>query len=739
MARSAGSPRPNPRRSPQNKAARPFPYVTALVILVAALSVGGAAWWLLGHKSRAGAVVLISIDTLRADHLPLYGYTQGRTPAIDAFAKDAVLFERAYAHAPQTLPSHASILSGRLPFEHGVRDNLGFTLKPDIPTMASLFGAAGYRTGGFVSAYVLRQETGIGHGFEVYDAALPQAAADKSIAMVQRPGPDTLAAAEAWLRNQRDDHFFLFFHIYEPHKPYAPPERYASLGPYDGEVAMSDEIVGHLLDDLKARQWYEQATIVLLSDHGEGLGDHGEQEHGLFLYNESIHVPLLMKLPGNRDGGTRLKDVVQHIDVLPTLGGLTGVHVPADLRGRNLSPLFANGRVAPQGIYSEALYARYHFGWSELFALTDDRYRYIKAPREELYDLEQDPGEHTDIAAARGQAAGAMRAGLDALIANRALDAPSLVSAEDRQKLAALGYVGSQTAAPAGSGLTLPDPKDKAPVLKTYREAVDAMNDGRFADAAETLKRVVAMDAGMTDVWLQYAAVLVRMGRAPEALAAYQQAIRLKPDEPAPLLGAAGILLDLGRNDDAQRHAELAVASSPAAAHELLARIALARSDWDGARREAELTERADPTMPMTLIVRGLIQYNQGHYAEALPSLVEAHDRFASRTLQMRDLRYVIGDALARLERYPEAEKYFIEEFTLFPTNVRARSGLAMIYAAVGRPADVERVIGDMLRASPTPKTYEAAAQLWRNFGHPERAAAVSAAGLARFGRGPGR
>jgi tetratricopeptide (TPR) repeat protein len=319
-------------------------------------------------------------------------------------------------------------------------------------------------------------------------------------------------------------------------------------------------------------------------------------------------------------------------------------------------------------------------------------------------------------------------------------DAPTAVSAEDRQRLAALGYIGTPMSQPVGRvGKTRPDPKDNAPVLKAYRQAVDALSEGQVDDAATILRRVLTMDLGMTDVWVQYATVLMRMGQSAGALAAYEQAIRLNPEEPGGLLGAASLLLERGRPDDAQRHAELAVAGAPASAHEMLAQIALSRKDWDRATREADLTERADPTMPMTLVVRGLFAYHQGRYAEALPSLVQARDRFAARTLQMRDLRYYIGDALARLERYPEAEPYFLEECALFPTNTRARASLAMLYIAEDRPTDVNRVIADMLRAAPTPKTYNTAAQLWRNFRQPDRADAVSAAGHARFGKGPGR
>src|SRR5580765_1562287 len=281
---------------------------------------------------------MISIDTLRADHLPPYGYTRVRTPAIDALAADGVLFERAYSHAPQTLPAHVSILSGRLPFEHGVRDNAGFSVLPSEPMLPDRLRARGYATGGVVSAFVLRKETGIDKGFDFFDGSMPPAPADMSIAQVQRDGAQSEAIAERWLDGLPSSRFFLFLHLYEPHKPYTPPERFKQYAPYDGEIAYADEIVGRLIAHLRTKGLYDAATIVLLSDHGEGLGDHGEQEHGLFVYDEAIHVPLIIKQEGNAGAGRRIADLVQHIDLVPTILDLVKAPGGGNLRGRSLKP-----------------------------------------------------------------------------------------------------------------------------------------------------------------------------------------------------------------------------------------------------------------------------------------------------------------------------------------------------------------------------------------------------------------
>ena len=705
---------------------------THVAILAVAVVLALAAWairrtWSQAPSPANAPVILISIDTLRADRLPAYGYQKVRTPNIDAFAAQSVLFERAYSHAPQTLPAHASILSGALPFEHGVRDNVGFTLAPGRWSLPGALRERGWPTAGFVSAYVLRAQTGINQGFDTYDSELPAASGELSVGQVQRSGDATVAAADRWLA-QRDAArpFFLFLHLYEPHTPYSPPARFASYDPYDGEVAYVDEILGRFFDRLRALDLYDRATIVLLSDHGEGLGDHGEQEHGLFLYQETIRIPLMVKLPG-RSQGRRVAIPVQQIDLAPTILDMIGAPGVANTHGRSLKPILdGTGAVADAGIYSEALYSRYHFGWSELYSLTDARYRLIRAPRDELFDLERDPQEAVSVAAERPQVRQAMRSALEGLIRNASISAPAAVSEQDRQRLAALGYVGGgSSVALSLPGDKLADPKDKVKLLERYRQASDLAGALKYDEAAAGFRAVLAEDPEMSDVWRQLAEVEVRRGSMPDAIAAYRQVITRNPKDAGSLLGMASALLRVGQLDPARQHAELAIAVTPASAHEMLAKVALAAKDAATARREAALAQQADNTLPMPAYVDGVIYYNEGRYPEAVASLRRAKDALHGRTVQMNDLNYYIGDSLARMERYPEAEPYLLEEVRLFPHNVRARAGLAMLYRAMGRNADSERVIEEMLRVSPTPEARVVAAQLWTMFGEPEKAQRV--------------
>lgn len=716
--------------------ALPFRHTFILIGVALATALLAVHGWRRARASASisGPIIIISIDTLRADHLPAYGYTQVKTPAIDALATDGVLFERAYSHAPQTLPSHVALLSGRLPFETGVRDNIGFTVKAGERMLAQMLRERGFATGGIVSAFVLRKETGINQGFDFFDGDMPPMSPELPIGQIRRDGTASEVIAERWLDTLGTSRAFLFLHLYEPHKPYSPPKRFAGYAPYDGEIAYADEIVGKFIKYLKSRQLYDRSMIVLLSDHGEGLGDHGEQEHGLFVYEEAIHVPLIIKQENNVGAGRRVVDLVQHIDLVPTILACVKAPVPKELRGRSLKPLLDGARGLPMTpVYSEAMYGRYHFGWSELTALTDDRYRYIKAPRDELYDLERDAHERSNIVDERQSVRQAMRGSLDRLTAGSSIQVPADVSPDARERLEALGYVGALTDVPTASGATLPDPKDKREILEKYRAAVDLAAGRQWPQAISLLQQILRADPEMADVWMQLAAFAIHADRYDVATDAYKHFIELKPSDAAGYLGAAATLLKQGKMKDAHDHAEFALtvatesdARSRASAHELLASIALARHDAKAATNEAEFARQADPRAPWPLFVAGRLLYDQGKFADALPSFERAVDQLTQPgAVQIGELHFYTADTLGRLERYPEAEAEFDQELRFYPNNARAWAGLAMIYQATGRTEAAERTIHEMVVATPTPVTYALAIHLLTMFGNPRQADAL--------------
>lgn len=565
-----------------------------------------------GPRARPN-VVLISIDTLRADRLPAYGYATGSTPALDALARDGVRFDAAYANYPLTLPSHVSLFTGLLPPRHGVRDNVGYRLDGVAhPTLAARLRADGYRTGGFVSAYVLRRDTGVADGFEAYDA--PGIGKQReALDLAQRSGFETLAAARAWLASQGPAPFFLFLHLYEPHAPYVPPEPYRSRlpDPYDGEVATADAVVGGLLADLRARDLYDGALIALVSDHGEGLGDHGESKHGIFLYRSTLHVPMLIKLPAGRRAGEAVAAPVELVDLPNTL--LTAVGLDPDPR---LDGIDALGRVpVERGIYAETFYPRLHFGWSDLRAWTEARWSLVDGPAAELFDLAADPGQEQNRIETERRQATRMRAE----IAERdaPLAAPAATDAETARKLAALGYL-TGSADPGGR---LPDPRTERDLLRDLESGADAYFAGDDERALELLGRVVERNAGMRDVWGILARILDRQGRPREALAAWDRLLELSHGDPDVALLVGERHLAQGDVARARALAEIAAAQHPEKADELFAEIDLAEGREAEADARLERVLAAGDASEVTRRRLGLKALAAGNAARALEIL----------------------------------------------------------------------------------------------------------------------
>lgn len=683
-------------------------------------------------------VVLISIDTLRSDHLPAYGYRQVETPALDAFRKDAVLFARAYSHIPLTLPSHVSMLTGRLPTEHGVRDNVGYRYDgAKLPNLAAVLHAAGYATGAAVSAYVLRADTGISHGFDLYDSGVQVHFTD-ALGLSQRPGNQTADAALRWVRTVADRPFFLFLHLYEPHTPYAPIEPFASRyagRPYDGEIATADAIVGRVLDELKQLGIYDRAVILLLSDHGEGLGEHGESEHGIFLYRETLQVPMMLKLPGERLGGSRVSQPAQIVDVFPTLLGLVGVALPKEATpfpGGSLLDLRSPRPAAPpRELYAETFYPRLHFGWSELTSLVRDRYHYIHAPVPELYDLAADPGEKTNVLTRERRAYAAMRQSLQGM--EREIQAPAAVDPETARQLAALGYAAGAAHTPKGESLA--DPKSRLDTLKDFDLANRLFVAKRYAEAVPAFRRLLAGSPRMVDAWENLARSLQQLGRLDEALDAYERALDLSGGVSHLAVATGTLLLQMGRTDEAQAHAQLALKGSPALAHSLLAQIAIARNRPEDAEKAARAALAAPGPRIAPLITLAQVLQKQGKLDEALQTVDQAASEVARTGAAGENysgLHYVRGDILARLGRAEEAERDFLQEIRDFPLDTRAYASLSLLYASEGRAPEAVQTLRRMVEANAgSPAAYAEAVKTLRILGDPQGASALLRHALA--------
>ncbi|MFZ2492975.1 MAG: sulfatase-like hydrolase/transferase, partial [Thermoanaerobaculia bacterium] len=497
-------------------------------------------------------VIVISIDTLRSDRLPAYGYKGVETPNLDRFRADAILFERAYSHSPMTLPAHVSMLTGLLPNEHGVRNNIGYHYDPAAhPPLTAALKKRGYVAGAAVSSYVLRGESGLAGAFDFYeDSIAPHPGAE--FGEYQRTGDRTSALALPWIETNRAKPFFFLFHIYEPHVPYAPPEpfrsRYASA--YDGEIAAADAIVGAFLSRLREVGIYDRALIIVTSDHGEGLGDHGEAQHSILLYREAIQVPLLVKLPGGSRRGTSVEHPVGLADIAPTVLAVAGVTGPVTGARSLLDP------AAGRAIYSETLYPRIHFGWSELKSLVSGRHHYIQAPRPELYDVVADPAEKQNLAGMERRTATALRETLARIPAGT--DSFEPIRKEDAAKLGSLGYLGRT----AGASTPNENPIDHIALIERMRIAYVLAEQKQFDEAERALGSLLEERPSLIDARLRLAELLVEKGRDDLAIAQYDELMqRSTIPLPDAMLAAAALLLRQGQIDDAEIRARAALSS----------------------------------------------------------------------------------------------------------------------------------------------------------------------------------
>jgi len=673
-------------------------------------------------------IVLISVDTLRSDHLPAYGYDGVETPAIDQLRRDGILFQRAYTHIPLTLPAHTSLLTGLLPPTHGVRDNLGYTVdSTTAPLLQQTLKEAGYATGAGVSAYVLRRATGIGVGFDFFDDDIDISPDPSSpgVEAIQRPGAETLNVVRPWLRSVADRPFFLFFHIFEPHSPYEPPAEFAARFPfpYDGEVAAADDVVGDLLDELRNLGLYDRALIVFLSDHGEGLGDHGEAEHGLFVYRSTLQVPLILKLPRGERAGETIEYPVQLIDVNPTLVSALGLPKKERLQG---TPLLAQPQPEPQDnpIYAETFFPRLHFGWSDLAALIVGRHHFIDAPQPELFDLLQDPDEMDNRFGREPALEAEFRTMLSAY--DRRLVSPAPVDPETRSRLEALGYVGG---ASTSDGDVLPDPKSRVESLADIRRAYDLYTGGDLEAAVPAFRKILEENPKIETAWEYLVMAQLGLGRPDEAVATCKAAVEEMPESKRLALRAALLLEHLGHLDDAFVFANMAIPFDPPAAHVLLAQIAFKRGDLEGAEVEAREALSGGDRRPDARLILADVFIARGDPNEAINLLSSTLDEGISDDSVYAKLAITcvwIGEfdraeevlqgfedtddlglllAFGRLalsrELWSEARGWFERALLADPTNPTIKLNLGHIAMAEGRLTEAEGLLEEAVATNP--------------------------------------
>lgn len=664
------------------------------IVSLAGLSVG-TLWtvWLLDPRGArapaAGAnVLLITIDTLRADRLPPYGYREIDTPALSRLAAEGVLFRHAYTTAPLTLPAHASLLTGLTPPAHGVRDNAGVRLDEGLDTLAEILERHGYRTGGFVSAFVLDSRWGLDQGFETYVDNFPVTVTDLArMAAIQRPGAATWAAARGWLSDARPGPFFLWIHFFEPHTPYDPPEpfrtRYARRL-YDGEIAYADALVGQVLAELEQRALLERTLIVVVGDHGEGLGEHGEDEHGLLLYDSTLRIPWIMRLPAGREGGRRIDRAVSLVDVLPTVLDLVGIPAPAGLDGTSLAGLI-EGRPLGRAdvLYAETEYPRLHFGWSPLVSLRDGRLKYIRAPQPEVYEYLADPRETRNRIEAHREAVGRFDRILDGLTSRRPRGQSGSAPAdpETARRLAALGYVASGPSAGSSGSSAGADPKDKTAVYRAFVRARRALDEGQEREGTALLLAVLEQEPGLDAAHRVLREYWIGRKQFDSALETLRKLLDRRPSETLWRLDLAMVLRAAGRSADALAEVQAIRADHPdhvaalVLAAELLTDLGRLQEARDAIRRARERAPSADLDVKL-----GQAEFRLGQIDEAERLLAEA----LARQPDVAGAHYLLAQIAEARGDLAEAERAYRREIAAQPWDYQARFNLAMLLAKRG-------------------------------------------------------
>jgi arylsulfatase A-like enzyme/Flp pilus assembly protein TadD len=546
-------------------------------------------------------ILLITLDTTRADHLGCYGYKPAKTSNLDRLAREGIRFARAYCPAPLTLPSHASIMTGLYPVTHGVRNN-GHDLPSGIKTLAEILKGRGYSTAAFVSAFSVDSRFGIDRGFDVYDDTFRSDSPFKT-QNAERRAEETFAGFSRWMENNGKDRFFGWVHYYDPHLPYDPPSPYKeefNRNPYDGEIAYMDQFVGAVLERLKEKGILERTIVVVAGDHGEGLGEKVETGHGIFLYEETLRVPLIFHNPEVFPRAQVIENQVRLIDVAPTILEIIGLkNEAAGMTGQSLVPWLRGKSRKDLDSLVETFYPRENFGWSELVGLVSGRWKYIQSPRPELYDVMNDPGEREDLVASSAGKAGEMKKKLEQELlgssaGNRSAGKRTGVRPEDQERLRSLGYLNF---APAGRGTALPDPKEKIPLLKLIQQAQVYEFEDNYAEAEQVYLKVLEdvpdSPAGYVNLAIAQARqrkfdqairtlnegiaripdseiLLVRLGhthlvtgRPREAFETMNKVLSLNPRNVDALTVCAGILDTEGHKEEARTYYDRALAVEP--------------------------------------------------------------------------------------------------------------------------------------------------------------------------------
>jgi arylsulfatase A-like enzyme/Flp pilus assembly protein TadD len=632
---------------------------------------------------RGANVLLVTIDTLRADHVGAYGSARGLTPTIDRLAAEGLRFATTYAHVPLTLPSHTTLMTGSYPFVNGVRDNGSFRFDGRRATLAGTLQAAGYRTGAFVAAFVLDARFGLNAGFDVYDDKYGSRPAGGELSVLERPADKVLGAAVSWITERGDEAarpWFAWAHLYDPHEPYDPPEpfrtRYSS-DRYSGEIAFADTQLGTALEQLAQRGQLTHTLVVVAADHGESLGDHQERTHGLFAYDSTLRVPLVLWAPRVIQPGV-IKEVARLVDVMPTVLDLVGIAASAP-NGRSLRPFLGGDdpdhRFDDPGSYFEALNANLTRNWAPLAGLVSGGFKLIDLPIPEFYDLGADPGERSNLYARRQEAAKPLERKLDALRADAPAATSTPVDPETVQRLRSLGYVVAPVARPARSFTARDDPKTLVALNSQLDEALDALKAGNAVVAERILTSLIAARSDFTVAYDRLALLYRDTGRLQQALATLEAASRDGVADAALLAALGGYLQEAGDFNRSAATLQAALKLNPAEmeAYEKLGVTYTRMGRYADAHRMFGHMLSVAPNSATTYNNLGSLYLTERRDADAVESLTRA----IAIDPAMANAHNGLGVAYARQGRMDRAIVEWQRALELRPDLTDARENLA--------------------------------------------------------------
>ncbi len=667
------------------------------------------------ETSKGPNVLLITVDTLRADHLGCYGYSAASTPVIDKLAAQGFRFTKASAQVPLTLPSHYCILTGTYPFYHGVRDNSRGN--PDGPPLISeAFKNAGYRTGAFVGSALLDSRFGLNRGFDDYfDHFDVSRSGGVDFSHIERPAGDVVRSAIRWIASGRGK-FFAWIHLFDPHDPYSPPEPFKTRfarSPYDGEIAYADQAIGMLVDFLKEKGLFANTDIIFTSDHGEGLGEHGEFTHGFFIYEPTIHVPLIIRVANSAPAGKAIDHLVQSVDIAPTILRLARLQAGADMQGKSLLGLLdesehsgaGEARTGNHSIYFETFYPLKEFGWSELLGIRMGKYKYIEAPRPELYDLSADPDERRNLYSSHTALVAHFKEMLRSEVAkyaqgqrNTPATTPDPTTVELLRSLGYVGYVGGLKLQLASRTGSRPDPKDKIGVYINILHALSLANEGQSPAAARILEEVLREDPEVTSARLILGIQYRKMGKLESAAQQFAHGLANEPYSALCAFNLAQVLEEQRKLDDAVTlyHRALKVDPNFSPAHTALGVIYRKHRQRTEALQEFEKALEFGPNFTARYNLAGIYALS-GQLDQALENAREAV------TLQptLPESYNMLGSIYYLRKEMPQAEHAFLKVLDLNSRSDAALTTLAEVYAQTGRVELARETLRRALKINP--------------------------------------